>query len=111
MHWWSRTNLMNAGGVRLPVRREAFEVLEDGVDAGLAEQHDRVLGVLVEVGIEDPLVHEARVVIEEHPAQVVQLERREDIRVALERLGQPQRRSSRIASALPGLTFAMMVKP
>ena len=45
----------------------------------LPEEHDRVLGVLVEVGVEDPLVHEPGVVVEEHPAQVVELERREHV--------------------------------
>src|SRR3954467_10467294 len=37
--------------VRLPVRREALEVLEHRIDTGLAEEGHRVLGVLVEVGV------------------------------------------------------------
>src|SRR5881628_1845986 len=47
-------------GVRigLPVLREAHQVLENGVDARLLEQFDGVLGILVEVGVEDALVHE-----------------------------------------------------
>src|SRR5262250_2095542 len=36
--------------VRLPVRRETLEILEDRVEAGLSEDRDRVLGVFVEVG-------------------------------------------------------------
>src|SRR5262245_9863704 len=58
--------------VRLPVRREAFEVLEHRIDPCLTEERNRVLGVLVEVGVEDALVHESRVVVEKHPPQVVQ---------------------------------------
>ena len=37
-HWWSRTNLMNAVRVLLPIFREPFEVGEHGGDAGLAER-------------------------------------------------------------------------
>ncbi len=77
----------------------------------LAEEGDRVLGVLVEVGVEDPLVHEPGVVVEEHPAQVVELERREQVGVRLQRLRQLCPRSRGSISALPGLTFAMMVNP
>src|SRR5262249_49650434 len=47
-----------------------------------------VLGVLVEIGVEDPLIHEPRVVVEEHPAQVMELERREHIGVSLQRFRQ-----------------------
>ena len=77
-HWWSRTNLMNAVRVRLPVLREAFEIGEDSGDPGRAEQLDRVLGVLVEIGVEDAHVLEVqtRTDVEEIPPQVVQLERR-----------------------------------
>src|SRR5689334_18202946 len=32
------------GGVRFPVHRKALEILEGGVDAGLSEKHDCVLG-------------------------------------------------------------------
>src|SRR4051812_4572030 len=62
------------GRVRLPVHREVLEVLERGVDSDLPEQRDRVLRVLVEIGVEDPLVHEPGVVIEQDPAQVMKLE-------------------------------------
>src|SRR5262245_9133117 len=44
--------------VRFPVRRKPLEVLENRVDAGLSEESDRILGVFVEIGVEDPLVHE-----------------------------------------------------
>src|SRR6185437_11352714 len=43
--------------VRLPVLGKALEVFENGTKAQLREQSDGVLGVFVEVGIEDPLVH------------------------------------------------------
>jgi hypothetical protein len=48
--------LYECGRVGLPVCREAFEVLEHGVQAGCAEQRDRVLSVLVEIGVEDGAV-------------------------------------------------------
>ena len=79
------SELDERGGVRLPVHRKVLEVLEDRIDADLAEQADRVVSVLVEVGVEDPLVHEPRVIIEEHSAKVVELERREHVGVSLQR--------------------------
>ncbi len=48
-------------GVRLPVLGEALEILEDRADARPRKDGDRVLGVLVEIGVEDPLVHEVGV--------------------------------------------------
>src|SRR5215813_3788043 len=74
--------------VRFPVRRKPFEVLENRVDAGLREESYRVLGVFVEIGVEDSLIHEPRVVVEEYPAQVVELERREHVGVSLQRFRQ-----------------------
>jgi hypothetical protein len=70
--------------VRLPVLREALQVLEDRVDAVLREERHGVLGVLVEVGVEDALIHEVGVLadVEEHPAEVVQLENSKAIRKA-----------------------------
>src|SRR5262252_978584 len=44
--------------VRLPVLGPAFEVGEDRVDARRVEDLEGVLDVLVEVGVEDALVHE-----------------------------------------------------
>jgi hypothetical protein len=63
--------------VRLPIQRESFELLENRIDARGFEQFDRVLGVLVEVGIENTLIHEVLVGadIEQYPAKVMQLER------------------------------------
>ena len=71
---------MTAGQVRLPVLRPTFEVDEHRGDAGLDEQRHRVLEIFVEIGVEDALIHEvhARADIEQHPAEVVQLQRRQD---------------------------------
>src|SRR5207249_10131612 len=67
--------------VRSPVLGEALEIDEDGGDAGLREKGDGVFGVLVEVRIEDALIHEVRVALdfEEDPAQVVELEHLEAV--------------------------------
>ena len=72
---------MNAGSVRLPVLREPLEVFKDRLEPGLGEDGDGILGVLVEVGVEDALIHEVGVAfdVEEHPAQVVQLEHGEAV--------------------------------
>jgi hypothetical protein len=45
-------------GTFSPVFGESFKVFEGGRDARLAEQIHRILGVLVEVGVEDPVVLE-----------------------------------------------------
>ena len=60
--------------VLLPILREALKVGEHRINAALAEQLHGVLGVLVEVGVEDALVLKRQAVadIEEHPAKVVQ---------------------------------------
>ena len=104
---------MNAGTFVFQSGRKALELLEDRVDARLGEESDGVLGVLVEVGVEDALVHEVRVAadVEEHPPEVVELERREHVRIALDSLLRASCRSARISSSVPGLVFAMIVKP
>src|SRR3984957_11828667 len=70
--------------VRLPIHREALKIFEDCIDAGLFEESDCVFGILIEVGIEYPLVHEIRVAadVEEDPSQVVKLEWGENKRIA-----------------------------
>src|ERR1700722_238152 len=70
--------------VRLPIHREAIEVFEDCIDAGLFKESDCVFGVFIEVSIEYPLVHEIRVAtdVEEDPSQVVKLEWGENKRIA-----------------------------
>src|SRR5262245_49737030 len=71
--------------VGLPVLRKALEVFEYGIDAERLEQAHGILGVLVEVRVEDALVHEVRgsANIEQHPTQVMQLQDREAVRVTL----------------------------
>src|SRR4051794_38896088 len=73
--------LDESGRIRFPVVRKALELREDRRDTRGAEQRDRVFRVLVEVGIEDALVHEVRIAadVEEHPAEIVELQRRQHI--------------------------------
>ena len=40
-------------GVRLPVLRKALQIFEDGAETRCRKNCDRILGVLVEVGVED----------------------------------------------------------
>src|SRR5437773_7536669 len=67
--------------VGFPIFREALEVHEDGSDAGLREEGDGILSVFVEVGVEDSLIHKVGLTfdVEEHPAQVVQLQHGESV--------------------------------
>src|SRR3954454_16383108 len=69
--------------IRLPVRRKALEVLEDGVDAVLRKERHSILGVFVKIGVEDALIHEIGLPFdrEENPAQVVQLKHGEAVRL------------------------------
>ena len=69
------------GCVRLPVLGEAFKIGEDGGDSCFDEESDGVFEIFVEVGVEDSLIHEvkARADVEENPAKIVKLQRREDI--------------------------------
>src|SRR6267142_4915416 len=74
--------------IRLPVFWEPFEILEHSVYSRCSEQRDGVLGVLVKIGVEDSLIHEVLVLadVEEHPPQIVELERREQVGRSLQRL-------------------------
>ena len=73
---------------------------------------DRVLGVLVEVGVEDAHVLEvqARTDVEEIPPQVVQLEgaKASGLAAMVSSMVFPY---ARTASSRPSFTFAMMEKP
>src|SRR5712671_2039101 len=73
---------------RLPVFWESFEILEHSVYSRCGEQRDGVLGVLVKIGVEDSLIHKVLVLadVEEHPPQIVELERREQVGRSLQRL-------------------------
>src|SRR4029077_967251 len=72
------------GRVRLPVLREPLEVLKYRGYTGRAEERYRILGVLVEVRVEDALVHEVRIALdrEQYPAQVMQLQHGQGVRLA-----------------------------
>ena len=63
--------------VFLPILWKAFKIREHRCDAGRAEQSDRVLGVLIEVGVEDALILKVQAGphIEQHPPQVMQPQR------------------------------------
>ena len=86
-HWCSRTNLMNAGAFVFQSSGKPSRFYEDGGDAGLREEGHGILGVFVEVGVEDALIHEVgfSLDVEEHPAQVVELEHGEAVRLARHR--------------------------
>ena len=60
----------------LPIFGEPFEVFEDGIKAGGPEESHSILGVFVEVSVEDALIHEIGIALDrkEDPTQVVQLE-------------------------------------
>src|SRR4029078_12272948 len=66
-----------------PIFGEAFEVFEDSINAGGREESHSILGVLVEVCVEDPLIHEVGLPVDgkEDPSQVVQLEHGETLRL------------------------------
>src|SRR5215203_2574890 len=68
-------------GVGLPVHREAFEVFENGVNAEAHKERDCVFCVLVEVGVENTLIHEvqSRTDVEQHPTKIMKLERSEKV--------------------------------
>src|SRR5688572_25737730 len=62
--------------VSLPIFRKPFEIFEYSLYSDSGEERDCVLSVLVEVGIENALVHEVSLAIdrEKHPTQVMQFE-------------------------------------
>ena len=109
-HWCSRTNLTIDAGLSLSLP-EIPQGFQRPFHTCLSEEDRGVLGVLVEIGVEDSLVHEIGVLPDvKQPPEVVELEDREGFR------------SSAIAfsmvlpwlymcSSLPGLTFAMTVNP
>ena len=74
--------------VRLPVSREALQILEHRIDAVLMKQGDGIFGIFIEIGVEDALVHEIGFVldIEQDPTQTMKLKRRECVRIILDYL-------------------------
>src|SRR5215204_447273 len=95
-----------------PIHREAFQILERGVDPHTGEQRNGIFGVLVKVSVEYPLIHEIRFAadVKENPSQIMQLEgaRAEGLSAIAFSIFFPY---SRIACSRPDLTFAMIVKP
>src|SRR5437867_1831788 len=67
--------------IGLPVHGKALEIFKNGADAGRAEKCYGILGVLIKVGIEDALIHEVSLAVnwKQHPAQIMKLERRQQI--------------------------------
>ena len=70
-------------GIRFPVYRKALEVFEDRINAGGPEEGHGILGIFVEVGVEDALIHKVGFPVDwkEDPAQIVQLEHGEAVRL------------------------------
>jgi hypothetical protein len=75
--------------VCFPIRGKPFEVFEDRIDSGLCKKRDRVLSVFIEIRVEDSLIHELRIVVEEHPAKIMELEGSERIGITLQCFRQP----------------------
>ena len=74
--------------VRLPIRGEPFEVFKNGGNARRAKNGNCVFGVLVEVGVEN--AHILKVCLpldrEEIPAEVMQPEHGDNVRLSCHRL-------------------------
>src|SRR5215204_1271305 len=75
--------LVDRSHIPLPILGESFEICKYCRDAGRSEERHCVLDILVEVGVEDALIHEIRVAfdVEQDPAQVMQFERRKNERI------------------------------
>src|SRR4029077_10064324 len=80
--------LDECGSIRFPVRRKALKVFEDRIDAISPEEGHGILGVLVKVSVKDTLIHKVGFPVdwEEHPAQIVELEHGEAVRLIRHRL-------------------------
>jgi len=63
--------------ISFPVLRKSFQVFKDSVNAGFCEQRYSVFCLFVDISVENSLVHETGVVIKQHPAKVVQFQRRQ----------------------------------
>src|SRR6476660_7338370 len=68
-------------GVRFPIVRKALQIFENGVETRCRKDANRILGIFVEVGIENAHVLEVRfpLDVEKVPSKVMQLEHGEDI--------------------------------
>ena len=112
-HWCSRTNLMNAGAFVFQSSGKPSRFSKTVLMPSLREESHGILGVFVEVGVEDALIHEVGfpLDVEKHPAQVVELEHSETVRLARHRLSRCSWRTRKRPALVPGLIFAMIVKP
>src|SRR5262245_10490624 len=74
--------------ISLPVLGKPFQIFEGGVQAPLAEYCDGIIGVLVEISVEYPLVHEIRLTsdVEEDPLQIVEFKGNQEGWIPLHRL-------------------------
>src|ERR1700720_1725788 len=70
-------------GVRFPIFRKALQIFENGDETGGRKQANRILGIFVEVGVENAHVLEIGFSpdIEKVPSEVMQLENGEDVRL------------------------------
>src|SRR5271170_3645212 len=70
--------------IRLPVFGKAFEVFKNGTDTESCEQRHGILGVLIEVGVEDTLIHKVGFAIhgKQYPPKVMELEHGQTVRLA-----------------------------
>src|SRR6478736_7113430 len=70
-------------GVRFPIFRKALQILENGAETGCRKDANRILGIFVEVGVENAHVLEIGfpLDVEKVPSEVMQLEHSEDVRL------------------------------
>ena len=73
--------------IRFPVFRKAFEILKHRCYTAFFKERDSVIGVLVEVRVENTLILEVRVAIDfkQQPSQEVQFYRCEKGRIGFDR--------------------------
>ncbi len=70
-------------GVRFPIFRKALQIFENGVETRCPKDANRILGILVEVGVEDSYILEVRFPfdVEKVPSEIMQLKHGEDVRL------------------------------
>src|SRR5690349_4007767 len=70
-------------GVRFPIVRKALQIFENGVETGCRKDANCILGIFVEVGVENSHVLEIGfpIDVEKVPSEVMQLEHGEDVRL------------------------------
>src|SRR6202040_1978659 len=63
-------------GVRLPIFRKALQIFENGVETGCRKDANCILGIFVEVGVENAHVLKVSlsIYVEKVPSEVMQLE-------------------------------------